>query len=313
MYIGVDVGGTNLVVGIVNGEGDIIAKAKCPTDTIKPPKAVIGDILRLAAEACEKAGVNKAEIKSFGFGTPGTIDFEKGAVINSPNIPLMNNFPLRDTIQAEWAIPVYLVNDANAAAFGEAFAGSAKGCESMVMVTLGTGIGSGIVLNGKLMMGFNHIGAEIGHTVVVLDGWECNCGRKGCWEKYASASGLIALTREKMEANPDSKLWEIAPTLEAVDGKTAFAAAAQGCSAGKAVVELYLDYLACGVGNLVNIFQPQVLCIGGGISNEGDALLLPLIARVEKGSFRHPKNNTEIRIASLGNDAGIIGAALAEV
>jgi glucokinase len=313
MYIGIDMGGTNLVAGVINKEGDILTKVKCSTDVSKGANAIIDAISALIHEAAEKSGVPITDIKSIGLGIPGTIDHKRGVVMNSPNITQINEFPFRDTLAAQWDIPIYMVNDANAAAFGEAHAGSAEGCDDMVMVTLGTGVGGGIVLGGKLHVGFNHIGAEIGHTVVVKDGLSCNCGRKGCWEKYASASGLITMTRERMEEESYSKMWEISPSLDDVDGMTAFKAADQGDSAGQAVVDLYIDYLACGIGNIINIFQPEIVCIGGGISNEGEALLLPLKERVANDSFRHPTRNTEIRIASLGNDAGLIGAALAHV
>jgi glucokinase len=310
MYIGVDVGGTNLVAGVVNQEGRILAKAKCRTESGKGTDAIIDDIIAISHEACMNARISESDIFSIGLGIPGAVDNSKGEVIFCPNIPFAD-IPLAKIIRSKWDIPVRLVNDADAAAFGEAYAGSAKGCFSMILITLGTGIGGGIVIDGKLSTGFNNIGGEVGHIVIEYDGRKCNCGRKGCWEKYAAASGLITLTKEQMERDKSSALWRISSASDKVDGRTAFIAAREGDASGKAVVELYLNYLACGLASLINIFQPDVLCIGGGVSNEGDDLLLPLRELVKNNTFRHPDKNTEIRIASLGNDAGIIGAALA--
>jgi glucokinase len=313
MYLGVDVGGTNLVAGVVSKDGEILAKAKTKTHGERGTAAMIEDIVRISHEACASAGISESDIISLGLGIPGAVDNQKGEVIFCANIPF-TDVPLVRLIREKWDKKVNLVNDADAAAFGEAHAGSAKGCFSMVLITLGTGIGGGIVMDGKLVNGFNYIGGEVGHIVIEHNGRQCNCGRKGCWERYAAATGLIALTREEMERDKDKSgaLWRLAPSLEEVGGRTAFIAAREGDAAGQAVVDLYLDYLACGLANIVNIFQPEVLCIGGGVSNEADEyLLFPLRERVKKATFRHPERNTEIRIASLGNDAGIIGAALA--
>jgi glucokinase len=310
MYIGVDVGGTNLVAGVVDKEGKILARAKCKTRGQEGPDAVIEDIIKIAHEACAKAGISEQDIISMGLGIPGSVDNSKGEVIFCPNTPLVD-IKLAHIIRSKWDIPVHLVNDADAAAFAEAHAGSAKGCHSMVLVTLGTGVGGGIVIEGKICNGFNNIGGEIGHMIIEYDGRQCGCGRKGCFERYASATGMIALTTEQMERDKNSAMWRIAPNLNQVNGMTAFIAAREGDASGKAVVELYLNYLACGIISLVNILQPEVLCLGGGMSNEGDDLLLPLREIVGKNTYRHPELNTEIRIAALGNDAGIIGAALA--
>lgn len=310
MYIGVDVGGTNLVAGVVNKQGDILAKAKCPTRSDKGADTIIADIKDIISQACVNAGISEKEMVSIGIGIPGPVDNQAGEVVFTANLPL-SRIPIAAMIKEKWNVRTFLLNDADAAAFGEAYAGSAKGCAHMVLITLGTGLGGGMVINGKINTGFNNIGGEIGHIVIEHNGRPCNCGRKGCWEKYASASGLITLTREQMEREAGSAMWRIAPSLEKVDGRTAFLAAKEGDEAGKAVVALYLEYLAGGLSNIVNIFQPEVICIGGGVCNEGDALLLPVREMVARTTFRHPTRNTEIRIASLGNDAGIIGAALA--
>ena len=181
------------------------------------------------------------------------------------------------------------------------------------MVTLGTGVGGGIVIGGKLYSGFNYAGAELGHTVIAHGGRPCTCGRRGCWEAYSSATALIEMTKEKMEQTKDTVMWQMCNNgAGKVSGRTAFNAAKQGDRAGREVVEDYISYLACGIVNMVNIFQPEVLCIGGGVCGEGDYLLAPLKAIVDRdqyGSASHD-DKTQLKIAELGNDAGIIGAAL---
>ena len=179
-----------------------------------------------------------------------------------------------------------------------------------VCITLGTGVGGGIIIDGKIYSGFNFSGAEIGHTVVEVDGPQCTCGRKGCFEVFSSATGLIRMTKEAMEENKDSVMWKMVEDDNKVSGRTAFNAMRKGDQTAKNVVDKYIKYLAAGITNTINIFQPNVLCIGGGICNEGDPLLLPLKALVAKEVYtRNSSKNTEIVIAKLGNDAGIIGAA----
>ena len=209
---------------------------------------------------------------------------------------------------------VYIENDANAAALAEAMAGAAKGAKYSVMITLGTGVGGGIVLDGKVYCGFNHAGAELGHMVIEHGGRHCSCGRDGCWEAYSSATGLINMTKDKLEAckaeGSAAIMEEIVKDAGKISGKTAFAAMRKGCKAGAEVVDEYISYLACGLANIINIFQPNVLSIGGGICNEGDALLVPLEEKIWSETYGLEKEKrTKIVIAQLGNDAGIIGAA----
>ena len=178
-------------------------------------------------------------------------------------------------------------------------------------ITLGTGVGGGVIFDGKILSGANGAGGELGHTVTVMDGEKCTCGRNGCYEAYASATALIRQTKEAMKADPSSKMWEIAGDIDKVNGLTAFEAMRAGDESGKKVVDRYIYYIACGITNFINIFQPEVLCLGGGVCNEGDNLLLPLKAIVEKERYSKISNvQTELKIAQLGNDAGIIGAAL---
>ena len=224
----------------------------------------------------------------------------------------MHHVPLAKMLTERTGISeIHLANDADAAALGEAVAGAAKGAKCAVMITLGTGVGGGIIIDGKIYSGFNHAGGELGHLVIEKDGRPCSCGRKGCWEAYSSATGLVKMTKEKMEANKDSKMWDLCDgKLEKAGGKTSFKSARLGDKAGKEVVDAYVSYLACGLTNIINIFQPEILSIGGGVCNEGDYLLDPVKKLVFSECYsRDGVPQTEIRIATLGNDAGIIGAA----
>lgn len=307
-YIGIDLGGTNIVAGVVNEKYEIVAKAKTPTNRPRSAKEICLDMAKMALEAVEKAGLKISDIESVGVGAPGSVNSDTGVISFSNNLDF-HDAPIADYIREVIDLPVYVENDANAAAYGEFVAGSAKGTKDAVCITLGTGVGGGIIIGGKIYSGFNYAGAEIGHTVVEVDGPQCSCGRKGCFEVYSSATGLIRMTKEALDANPDSKMHEMMDG-DHVSGRLAFNAMRAGDEAAKGVVDKYIKYLAAGIANTINIFQPEVLCIGGGVCNEGDALLIPLKALISKEIYtRNSDENTKIVIASLGNDAGIIGAA----
>ena len=312
MYIGVDVGGTNLVAGLVDREYHILAKAKMKTRGAgeHQAEALCEDIVTVARQAAELGNVPLSEVELVGVGIPGAIDRPEGVVLHTPNAPFQNT-PVRMLFQRQWNVPVYLGNDANCAMVGEYLAGAAKGYRSAMVVTLGTGVGAGVIVDGKLFTGCNDTGLEVGHTVIQVGGRPCNCGRRGCWERYSSATGLKMTTREVMETAPDSLMWDLAGgSLEGVGGRTAFQAAREGDPGGRRVVEQYLRYLGIGLTNMVNIFQPEIICLGGGVSNEADDLFLePLRRYVEEERFTREGRQTEIVKAKLGNDAGIIGAA----
>ncbi|XOQ44933.1 MAG: Glucokinase [Clostridium sp.] len=309
-YLGIDLGGTNIAVGVVDENYQIVARAKRKTKVPCTPQEICEQLAATALEALKNAGITLNDIPYVGIGTPGTVNRGNGVVEYSNNLHF-ENLPLQKLLADRLQKDVVVENDANAAAFGEYRAGALKGATNALAITLGTGIGSGIIIDGKIYAGSNYAGGEIGHTVIVANGRRCTCGRLGCWEAYASATGLITMTREAMEKNKDSLLWKIAGTLENVDGRTAFEAMRAGDTAGKEVVEQYIFYLACGLTNCVNIFQPDILCIGGGISHEGEALLRPLREIVDKENYaRNTNKRTVICRAQLGNDAGILGAAL---
>ena len=222
------------------------------------------------------------------------------------------NFDLRSALRAHTALPIHLGNDANAAALGEALFGCGRGAESTIVVTLGTGVGGGVVLGGKLLTGYTGAASEIGHMVIAENGEECTCGSRGCFEAYSSATALIRDTKRTMAAHPESLLHAIAAEQGGVDGRTAFLAKERGDEAGAQVVEDYIEHLACGLTNLVNIFFPEVLALSGGVANQGNALLLPLRERVRERSFgsRYAVSHTRIELCTLGYRAGVIGAAM---
>ena len=310
MYrIGIDLGGTNIVAGVVDDEFRIVATAKCKTRIPRPAEEIVVDMARMAKEAVQNAGLTLADIAYVGVGSPGTCNADTGIVEYSNNLQF-EKLPLRDMLGGMLDKAVYIENDANAAALGEALAGAAKGAQSCVCITLGTGVGGGIIIDGKIYGGFNFAGAELGHTVIMVDGELCTCGRFGCWEAYASATALINQTRRAMVNHPDSAMWSIAEDLDKVNGRTAFDGMRAGDAVAAQVVDTYIKYIATGLINVINIFQPEVLCIGGGICKEGDTLLKPLAAHIERERYsKYSSHQTRLCVATLGNDAGIIGAA----
>ena len=313
MYrIGVDLGGTNIVAGVVDGDYNIIAKASTKTNCPRPEKEIAEDMAKMAVQAVENAKLTMDDIEWIGIGTPGIANSATGIVERANNLGFINT-PLVKYVKefiGRNDTPVYIENDANAAAYGEYVAGAAKGAKNAVCITLGTGVGAGIVIDGKIYAGSNFAGAEIGHTVIEVGGAPCTCGRKGCFEAYSSATGLIRMTKESMAENPDSIMNKMAEERGKVTARTSFDCMRAGDKYAKAVVDKYIKYLAAGITNTINTFQPDILCIGGGVCNEGDPLLLPVKAIVEEEDFANKsEKRTEIVIAKLGNDAGLIGAA----
>lgn len=310
-YIGIDLGGTNIAAGVVNENMEIIAQCSVKTGSGRPLDAIVDDMAGVARDAAAKAGISMEQIEWVGIGAPGTANRATGVIEYSNNLDWYD-VPLVAMMEQRLFKKVFIENDANAAAYGEYVAGSAKDANISVMVTLGTGVGGGVVINNSIYTGFNYAGAELGHTVIVMDGRDCTCGRNGCLEAYASATGLITTTKQYMEKDKSSVMWELCGgDLSRVSGRTAFDAMRKGDVSGKAVVDEYIRCLACGITNIINTFQPDMLSIGGGISHEGDTLMKPLKEIVSREVYsRNSPRNTEIVAASLGNAAGIIGAAL---
>ncbi|MEG0771311.1 MAG: ROK family protein [Clostridia bacterium] len=305
-YIGIDLGGTNIACGLVNEKYEILLKKSIKTALPRTATAITEDMAKLALSVIYEYGLKKEDIKWIGIGSPGAVNFKTGIVERFNKIH-MDFFPMAEMIYNLTNIKTFLENDANAAVFGEYLAGSAKEYNEVVMITIGTGIGGGVILNGKIMRGFNYAATEFGHMVINQDGRQCSCGRKGCFETLASATGLITTTKEFIEKYPDTTL----KNLDRISGRSAFAEMLKGDNVSKMVVEKYISDLACGVTNLINIFQPDVFLIGGGISSEGNSLLCPLREKVAELSYtKYAKKQTLIKAATLHGDAGIIGASM---
>lgn len=310
-YLGIDLGGTNIVAAVIDSNYQIIAEAKNPTLCPRSWQEILDDVAKTALEVTEKVGAKITDFSFVGIGSPGVISVEKGIVVNAVNLGF-KDVPVSEYLSQKLGIPVILENDANAAAFGEFKAGKAKNTKNFVALTIGTGIGSGVVLDGKIFRGTNGIAGELGHTVIQLGGRQCSCGRKGCVDVYASATGLITTTKEAMEANKSSLMWELVnQDISKVNGITAFKAARQNDSVACAVVASYVEVLASCITNIINTFQPDMITIAGGISREGDFLLNPICHLVEKESLKNPAApKPQIEIAKLQDNAGVIGAAL---
>ncbi len=310
MYnIGIDLGGTNIKVGVVDENYNIVGRSNIKTNLPRPSEEIVDSIVEGVKLACEDAKIAVSDVNSIGIGTPGTANRNTGVVLYSCNLGF-NNFGLGGMLSEKLGTEVFVENDANAAAFGEVVNGAGKGYKNVVVITLGTGVGGGIIIDGKIYTGFNFCGAELGHSVIEYNGRQCGCGRKGCFEAYSSATALINFTKEAMEEDKNSKMWEIAGSIDGVDGKTAFDGFRAGDETATAVVNKYINYLGCGLTNVVNIFQPEVLLIGGGICKEGENLTKPLLEYIARESYCiDPDCSTKLDIAKLGNDAGIIGAA----
>lgn len=313
IYLGVDLGGTNIKAALVEEDGRILREGSRPTRLPRPAESVCDDIADLCRELMREQKLGTADVACVGVGCPGTVDDATGMVLYSNNLDWAD-FAMGEYLHKALGMPVRLANDANAAALGEALAGCAKGAQSAVIITLGTGVGGGVVLDGKLLTGYTGAAAEPGHMAIDggADAPLCTCGRRGCFEAFASATALIRQTREAMQAHPESGLWKLAPTLEDVTGRTVFDARDAGDPVAAQVVDNYIGYLASGVANLINIFFPQVVGLSGGIANQGEALLAPLRAKVEPLVFgaAHAHKKTTITTCTLGYRAGVIGAAL---
>lgn len=308
MYIGIDLGGTNIAAGLVTEKGEMIAKASVPTASERPTDEIVKDMAALSERLMADNGLSKNDIKAVGIGCPGTIDHETGEVVYSNNIK-MDRYPLSEVFRKYLDLPVRVDNDANCAALGE-YKVYGGGAQSYLFITLGTGIGGGLILNGKLHRGFNGVAAEPGHITLVSGGERCTCGKDGCWESYASATALIRDTKRAMDKTPDSLMHKVAADEGKISGSTAFDAADMGDSAAKQVVDNYIRYVADGIVSCANFVQPEITSIGGGVSKQGESLIAPIREYVDDYGFNKYMPKMKIVAASLGNDAGIIGAAM---
>ncbi|MGN0633010.1 MAG: ROK family protein [Oscillospiraceae bacterium] len=310
-YLGIDLGGTNIAVGITDENGSITRKYSAKTNAAQPFEGLVRDIAETAKKAVEIAGLELSDIAAVGLGTPSCINPRTNLLVNANNLN-WQNVPLYDELKKYFEVPVFIQNDAACAALGEAVCGAASEYENAVMVTLGTGVGSGIIMNKRIFNGCDDMGAEIGHTKLVYDGLPCTCGQKGCFEAYASATALINQARNAANQNPESAMNEMCGgDMSKMNAKIPFDAAKAGDITAKAVIEKYIDYLAAGLSSAIALFRPQAIIIGGGVSAEGDYLISPLKKKLFDCTFSAEQIDIpEIVTARLGNDAGIIGAAM---
>ncbi len=299
-YIGIDIGGTNLKGGIVDFEGNIIAKKSYPTHT---SETLVAELVELTNDLLKTAGLTVKDITSVGMGIPGFVDVEAGVVKYSNNLKMLNLSVVKE-YREKIDVPTFIANDADVAALGESLFGSGKGIKNIIFITLGTGVGTGITVSGKLLAG-----TEGGHIQIKLDGKPCTCGNTGCFECYASANALKAMTEETAEQHPDSILAKLVRE-QGVSGKTAFDGDRLGDPVSHELVDRYLSYVATGIVSLANIFSPECVLIGGGVSNEEPKYFDIVAKKVNEGIYAHEhKEWLPVKPASLKNDAGILGAA----
>jgi len=310
MYVGVDLGGSKIGAAIVTGEGEILQRVNIPTNATGGPDAVVNGVIA----ACDALLENyEGQPVSIGIGVPGQVRDDIGMVVFTPNLPL-KDIDMVTKLSAKYDCPVRLGNDANCAALGEVVSGGAKGVKDVVAITLGTGLGGGIIIGGKLHTGLSGAAGELGHMVIIAGGRECGCGRRGCWESYASATGLKKTAMEFMVKHSESMMWDLCVGMvERLDGRTVFDAYRASDPAAILTVNKYTEHLAIGMVNIINILEPDVFCVGGGVSYAWDCLEEPLKAAIELERFTRFSTSTpqtKIVKAALGNDAGIIGAAM---
>lgn len=309
--IGIDLGGTNIAGGVATLDGRLVHTQSVKTGMPCTPDEIADRIAALCRSLAQAAQTPLEQMAWIGVGAPGSVDKDTGVVEYANNLEFYN-VPLGAMLRTRLGLPVYVDNDANAAAWGEYRAGVGKGCSSMVMVTLGTGVGGGIIEDSRIVTGCNWAAGELGHFVIDMNGEPCNCGLRGCFEQYGSVTALICQAREAMAAHKESKLWALAENEEAnVNGKVILAAYDAGDETAVQVVNTYVHYLCVGVTSIINIFQPEVLCLGGGISRRSDVLVEPIRAfNAAHGYGRSCPKQPRIMSAELFGDAGIIGAAL---
>lgn len=308
-YLGIDVGGTNISAGLVDDKGELLAKATTPTMNGREYSDILDDMAGLCFRICEDREIDMDDVQSIGIGLPGVMDKKKGLLKYANNLNF-NHVNVVKEMKSRTSLPVRIENDANCAALGENTCGASKGCKNVIYVTLGTGVGAGIIINGKIFDGAFAGGGEAGHMVIVVEGEECSCGRKGCWEAYASASALRREGRIAAAKYPNCEIYNLVDgNIKLIDAKTVFDAADLGDKIAEEIIDRYIKYVAVGLVNLVNIFQPEKIVIGGGICAQGDKVIVPVTKILEERVYGG-ELKTEVSVATLGNDAGIVGAAM---
>ncbi len=305
LVMGVDLGGTNIKAGVVSPEGEVAARCNAPTHAELGPEAVAGNICETVRRCASRAGVELASLAGIGIGSPGTIDLEAGVVLFSPNLPGWHDIPLREMVRGELGLPCVLDNDGNVAALAEQWRGAGRGASAVVLLTLGTGIGGGIVLDGRIWHGADGVAGEVGHMSINPDGPRCGCGNRGCLEVYGSATAMVRRMKESIAAGAETTLAEV----DELTAREIHRAAVAGDAAARENVEATGRYLAVGVSNLLHLLNPRVVAFSGGVTAAGDMLLNPLVDEVGRRTLGASRRNVRICFSKLPNDAGLLGAA----
>lgn len=309
-YVGLDVGGTNLAAGVVDEEYRMLSKVEIPTRANQSIEEITDDMAAVTLEAVREAKLTVNDFHSWGIGMPSYVNPKTDLLVHA-NCFGWRNVPIYQYLEGKLPLPVHIENDANCAALGEVLAGAARKERNVILLTLGTGVGGGIIIEGKIFCGGDLLGAELGHAKLVYNGELCTCGQKGCVEAYCSATALIRQMKEAAVKAPDSLLWELCGgDLDRVEGKSLFEAVRRGDITAKQVLWQYADYLSCAMSTYITLFRPDKMILGGGIANAGELLLEPLRERLIINTFAGSEIGVpEVITAKLGNDAGIIGAA----
>ncbi len=306
-YVGIDLGGTNTKIGVVDKEGNKIFTTTMKTESIDGHKESLDRIANILKENLKEYDIKLTDVGGVGIGVPGPV--VKGRIVKFfANFPWPENLDLAAEFEERLGLKVKVDNDVNVITLGEMWKGAGKGHKNVLGIAVGTGIGGGIIIDGNLVSGKNGTAGEIGHSKVVKDGKLCGCGQKGCWEAYASATGLIREAQGRLIVNKKNKLYEDTKGRE-VEAKDIFDAAKDGDEFSMDIVDYEVDYLALGISNLLNILDPEIIVMGGGVSLAGDFLLDKLRERLKKYALPSALEGLEIVEAELGNDAGILGAA----
>jgi glucokinase len=312
-YLGLDLGGTNMVAGVVDETYRIVTKESIPTNAGRSIEAITADMAEVSKKAVRSAGLDISDFSSWGIGMPSCVNPKTNLLVHSNNLG-WKNVPIFDYLKPLIPLPVYISNDANCAVYGEALAGAAKNYTDVVMLTLGTGVGGGIVVGKKIFSGHDTMGAELGHTKLVYNGVTCTCGQKGCLESYCSSTALIRCAKEAVGQHADSLIMDLCRhDPEMINGEIVFEAAKKGDAVASKLVDDYIGYLAAGISTFITIFRPEVIIVGGGMAQTGDFLLKPLNERLFSSTFAAAEIGIpEVIRAELGGDAGIVGAAFLE-
>ncbi|MBU5265951.1 ROK family glucokinase [Virgibacillus proomii] len=308
IIIGIDIGGTAAKLGLISNEGDILDKWQIPTNTNDGGIHIIHDIWDSITKKIEAKGMKQGQILGIGIGAPGFIEDETGFIYEAVNIG-WRDYPLGDLLKKRAQLPVFVENDANVAALGENWRGSGHQVANLIAITLGTGVGGGIIANGRIINGEAGLGGEIGHIIIEKDGASCNCGKKGCLETIASATGIVRQAKQKAEEFPKSKLASIIATNGTITAKDVFQLAAEGDQDAEQIVARTADVLGEVIATMGVILNPAKVLIGGGVSKAGEPLLSAIREAFDRYALPKVNQTCELALAQLGNDAGIIGAA----